>query len=825
MEINEALKEMQDKIKEVGKAPVLFIGSGLSRRYYDTPDWNELLEQIAREVDVDNEKMKKWGGNEKKATELEYHCFAKKKPLYDKGEDRRYPLREIIKKIITEKSTIDEDKKREVDALANIIPTAIITTNYDELLENTFGEKYNVCIGQEIISSKVDNKSKTIYKIHGSVSDPSTIVITQEDYDNFMASSKYLYAKLMTLFWENPIVFMGYGIGDDNVKNVLDTILDVMTEEQKKEFEQRIWVLAHKKNNKESFEETELSTGKNKVKIKKFCLDESFFEFYKALSAATDSIQEKDLKFTISENAIDLLIKPLYQNQDKFKVVVRELLQNAIDACKKVNQPINVTIGVNIEDDNVKLRVADCGIGMDLDDITNYFLTIGKSSKNEEDNGLTGKFGIGILSVFLIGKEAKVYSRKGESIPIGIHIFQSNNEKKVEKIDVDKSVFENKIATILEVNIDDEQIVKNLKEAKKIEDVVAVLGLENYCVWDGSDINIVFNKTKETKPLEKLDLKGMSMIEKDVLYIEEIYAVEKRQKHSKGTALINDMITRITFGPTMNNLLENVGIPFFATRTTKDFYAENVKPNLSRSEVEIEGKLREDIITYIYEEEANNLISTVKEQVKVGQISALDLRDNVISNCKLLKNQKVIYKKDAIIIPKSEKSFIQVYGSREIFVKIVDKECCDYCSAEINKAELGNMIVEGTVKGIGIAYLDRYIWNATGSYNGFRMHVIKKLFDDLRINDIYDVPDNNATNMWAFILKYNGDLKKSFEKQAQNGIIWFEDEYKSILGAGKFDNLVIAQKCKSCLDKKFIEKLEDKLNDEKDDIRRYLLLE
>lgn len=821
MEIIEAaLKEMQDKINKTGKAPVLFVGSGLSRRYYGTPDWNELLEEIACEVDVDKEEMKKWGGYEKRATELEYHCFAKKKPLYVEGEDRRYPLRKIIESIITARSTVFEHKEMEVNALANIIPIAIITTNYDELLEKTFGKKYNVCIGQDIIWSRADNCSKTIYKIHGSVSKPSSIVITQEDYDNFMASSKYLYAKLMTLFWENPIVFMGYGIGDDNVKNVLDTILDVMTEEQKKEFEQRIWVLAHVENNKEYFEETELSTGRNKVKIKKFCLDESYSEFYEALSIATHNIQEKDLKFTISENAIDLLIKPLYQNQDKFKVVVRELLQNAMDACKKANKSIKVTIGVSIDGDNVKLSVADCGIGMDFNDITNYFLTIGKSSKNEDDNGLTGKFGIGILSIFLIGKEAKVYSQKEASKPIGIRIFQSDNEKKIEKIDVNNGVFKNDFATILEVNIDDEQIAKKLKDARKIEEVMVVLGLDNYCVWDDSEISIVFNKAEGAKSLEKLDFKGMTRIN-DALYIEEIYADEKRQKHSKGTALINDMITRITFGTTMNNLLENVEIPFFAIRTRKGLYAENVKPNLSRSEVEIEGKLREDIISYIYEEEANKLISGVKEQVKIGQISALDLRDNVISNCKLLKNQKVIYTKEAIIIPKRGKFFIQVYGSREIFVKIVDEKCCDYCSAEINKAELGDMIAYDKVKGIGIAYLCRYICNATGSYNGFRMQVIKKLFGLLGITG---VPYDNATNMWAFILKNKDNLMKIFEEKAQDGIIWFEKDYKSIVGEGIFNNLVIAEEYKYCFDKKFIEILESKLNCETD-IGSHLLLE
>ena len=69
MKIEDALKEMEEKIKDIGKAPVLFIGSGLSRRYYDTPDWQKLLEIIAKKVDISVEEMNKWGSYEYKATE------------------------------------------------------------------------------------------------------------------------------------------------------------------------------------------------------------------------------------------------------------------------------------------------------------------------------------------------------------------------------------------------------------------------------------------------------------------------------------------------------------------------------------------------------------------------------------------------------------------------------------------------------------------------------------------------------------------------------------------------------------------------------------
>ena len=51
-----------------------------------------------------------------------------------------------------------------------------------------------------------------IYKIHGSVQNPESIVINKADYQKFYDKGKYLAAKLMTIFMEYPIIFIGYSI-------------------------------------------------------------------------------------------------------------------------------------------------------------------------------------------------------------------------------------------------------------------------------------------------------------------------------------------------------------------------------------------------------------------------------------------------------------------------------------------------------------------------------------------------------------------------------------------------------------------------------------
>ena len=64
-----------------------------------------------------------------------------------------------------------------------------------------------------------------VYKIHGSVSDPSSVVINENDYKEFKEKSEYLAAKLLTIFMEYPIIFMGYSISDKNIQDILLFIL------------------------------------------------------------------------------------------------------------------------------------------------------------------------------------------------------------------------------------------------------------------------------------------------------------------------------------------------------------------------------------------------------------------------------------------------------------------------------------------------------------------------------------------------------------------------------------------------------------------------
>jgi NAD-dependent SIR2 family protein deacetylase len=114
----------------------------------------------------------------------------------------------------------------------------IITTNYDNLLETAYKQK-----GQVLFSTMqipYIEKSKTqIFKVHGDLSDPKSIIITKSDYENFFKDDSD-----KNLFWTvikerlvtNNIVFFGYNLEDINISAIFDKITEILGPDRKEAF-------------------------------------------------------------------------------------------------------------------------------------------------------------------------------------------------------------------------------------------------------------------------------------------------------------------------------------------------------------------------------------------------------------------------------------------------------------------------------------------------------------------------------------------------------------------------------------------------------------
>ncbi len=234
-------------ISKMGCQPILFIGSGLSRRYFSGPSWEELLAFLAKQcplIDKDYAYYKQTLvsplaiGREFARLYQEW-AWGKGRSQFpaDMFQSNVQPDAYIKLKIaehlagITPKEilAIDAAFKDEIAALLSIRPHAIITTNYDQLLEVLFPE-YQPIIGQKVISGSTVLYGE-LFKIHGCVSDPNSLVFTQQDYDQFIKKKKYLSAKLVTYFSEHPLLFVGYSATNSNIRAILSDIDEILLSE------------------------------------------------------------------------------------------------------------------------------------------------------------------------------------------------------------------------------------------------------------------------------------------------------------------------------------------------------------------------------------------------------------------------------------------------------------------------------------------------------------------------------------------------------------------------------------------------------------------
>jgi hypothetical protein len=142
-----------------------------------------------------------------------------------------------------------------------------------------------------------------------------------------------------------------------------------------------------------------------------------------------------DLKFTVDSSAALKLFtgNRLYDDRRAF---LRELLQNAVDACKLrqlADKDYRPAITIRFQDDIRIVSVRDNGIGMDRQWIEKYFLQIGISfyqtgriRRIDRQGGIglsfISQFGIGFLSSFLVAEKIVIRTRKAGAAGLMITI-------------------------------------------------------------------------------------------------------------------------------------------------------------------------------------------------------------------------------------------------------------------------------------------------------------------------------------------------------------------------------------------------------------------
>lgn len=347
-------KELKEKIDIIFKSfdtkPVLFFGSGMSKRYYNLPNWKELLSYFSKYIDPDNAfafqaikneasqyiQKKEYSNDylypyiatllEEKFNKLFFNNNSFCKEIKDKYHNEiksglspfKAAICEYLNDSILETSTL----KNEIISLETLInkTSNIITTNYDNFLEKLF-PNYKPLVGQDYIFNNSINSVGNIFEIHGSINQPKSLTITLDDYVNFNNRSKFLSAKLLTLFLEYPIIFLGYSINDANIKNILSDIQCCLTNETSKKLANRMIFIEYVNSvDEQNIIETEIE-GIRMKKIKLFdynILFDSFDNIIDSVDVSTLRLLEDKIIQLVqsSNNKIDRVYATGLENKE-----------------------------------------------------------------------------------------------------------------------------------------------------------------------------------------------------------------------------------------------------------------------------------------------------------------------------------------------------------------------------------------------------------------------------------------------------------------------------------------------------------------------------
>ena len=207
---------------------ILMVGSGISQNSFgknrkNLPNWYQFLDSFIN-----------WQYENNKYTKKDF--FEIKKLLRDKSKFQ------IIAGDLIERTNKEEFKEFLEDTFSPkaIYPSylhdllclfpfrAIITTNYDNLIEKAF---YELNKRFPKIISYIDIKKGAeipqnffIAKIHGDINDPSTVVISQIDYMNLIHRNPNYIKFLKNIFQDFTILFTGYSFSDPDIQFIVNKL-------------------------------------------------------------------------------------------------------------------------------------------------------------------------------------------------------------------------------------------------------------------------------------------------------------------------------------------------------------------------------------------------------------------------------------------------------------------------------------------------------------------------------------------------------------------------------------------------------------------------
>lgn len=185
---------------------VLFIDAGLSMAA-GLPGWANLLAPLADEIKLPPNKR----GDLLKVAQYSVNSLGRQR---------------VVQHILDATDTTGVDPTANHRKLLGLGAETWVTTNYDDLLEQTLAEAgvRHTAVVQDTDLAFTTADAFTLLKLHGDRRQPDSIVIAQGDYNTLSLRRPVFRKKLDTLLAEKTLLFVGYSLGDPDMSLALAEI-------------------------------------------------------------------------------------------------------------------------------------------------------------------------------------------------------------------------------------------------------------------------------------------------------------------------------------------------------------------------------------------------------------------------------------------------------------------------------------------------------------------------------------------------------------------------------------------------------------------------
>lgn len=214
--------ELVDSYHKEPNKFVFFVGAGLSRPLF--PSWAKLLKDFlacAKEstLPYDENELLQYIENGENYLDIAESCVSAM------GESR---YRDLMEETFDKDFSLDEVPDG-YKALMDLSPKTIITTNYDRIPDVAGKGLYRIATNKNApeTARSFANGKNIVFKMHGDITDHSSIVLTTSDYQRVIHENTSTRSLLTSLLSTKTLIFAGFSLSDPHIDTILQKIKSI----------------------------------------------------------------------------------------------------------------------------------------------------------------------------------------------------------------------------------------------------------------------------------------------------------------------------------------------------------------------------------------------------------------------------------------------------------------------------------------------------------------------------------------------------------------------------------------------------------------------